>query len=65
MLVLLDAIKVPLTTVWGRLRVRFPFSSFFLFVRRNRREGETGGASKGGLDHEDGIRFFYVLHRPF
>jgi hypothetical protein len=23
------------------------------------------GASKGGLDHEDGIRFFYVLHRPF
>jgi hypothetical protein len=23
------------------------------------------GTSKGGLDHEDGIRIFYVLHGPF
>jgi hypothetical protein len=23
------------------------------------------GTSKGGLDHEDGTRIFYVLHGPF
>jgi hypothetical protein len=56
--------KAPLAKVRGRLLVRLPFS-FFFFLYGGLGGKVKLGASKGGLDHEDGIRFFYVLHRPF